>query len=89
MIDIYVCSSDIALLQGFCASLKGVIGPRPGIPAFDEIVDEFCGVIPAREAVGDPKKVYACLRTENEVELPVGIETASNDVGVRILGAWA
>ncbi len=83
MTDTYICATDEAVLAAFCAGFKNVIGPARGRA---ESVDEEGNKFPAR---GDPAKFYACVRCEEALTLPKGIEACEDKTGVVVCGVWA
>lgn len=89
MIDTYVCAASLEALLNFTSQFKDVIPSQKGIPAGTERTDEDGAIVPATEAVGDPDKYYACVRSESTLELPDGVEAVSSNIGEKLLGVWA
>ena len=81
MADNYIKSRDEALLAAFCAGFANAIGPSIGSAS-----GESDGV--AYPAKGDPSFYYACIRSPEPFDLPTGIEHASIDDGVSVVGVF-
>lgn len=81
MMDSYIKSHDADLLAAFCAGFENVIGPSAGAASC-----ESDGV--AYPAKGDPTFYYACVRSPEPFDLPTGIEHASIDDGVSVVGVF-
>lgn len=90
MIDTFICADTIHELIAYCGKFKHVIGPSTGILAQEEMItgDEDI-IIPAREAVGDPYKFYACIRTETTPVIEPHIQIIDPTLGAKIVGIWA
>lgn len=44
---------------------------------------------PSQAAVGDPAKFYTCIRSNEVVIAPEGIEAIDPEIGVAVCGGWA
>lgn len=89
MTDTFICSSDFEGLASFCAPFPNVIPPQKGRPALPETTDEGGSVVPATQAIGDPAKSYACIRSDEALSLPQGIEICEREICVAVVGVWA
>lgn len=87
-IDTYLCASDCETLKKFCDTFSNAIAPHSGRPAEDERIDEEGLHIPAKPALGDPAKFYACIRSSQPFALWEGIEECDAALGVLIVGTW-
>lgn len=89
MIDTYIVSSDLTVLNSFCISFKNILGPSSGRAATVGYTDEFGNEIPSQEQIGDLSKYYACVRSMESPVLPTGIELCDSSTCVALLGDWA
>ncbi len=89
MIDTYVCGETLDALCLVMAEVTNMIGPVQGVEARAAITDADGNVMEAREALGDPSKYYACIRSDAPVTLPDGVVTIDTTLGSRLVGVWA
>lgn len=81
MRDLWMKAADGAVLARFCAGYENVLGPAQGrATALEE-----GGV----SLSGDPDFHYACVRSDESIDLPVGIAEIPPDEGEEVLGVWA
>lgn len=89
MIDTYISADSLESMIAFTAEFSNMIGPVKGIQERGAATDEDGNVIEAREAVGDSSKLYACVRSDKVLTLPVGIAFIDAALGAQIVGVWA
>lgn len=100
-VDSYLVSDDSAALAAFCAQFRNVLGPIHGRAASTKTNED--GTTTEIAAVGDPAKVYACVRTTYPIvqdlelsdgtsvhisNLADGIDIESSTTGAALCGVW-
>ena len=76
LIDTYLCSTDPAALEAFCAPFFNVIGPTQKKPDADK-------------GDGEPALWYAAIRSEDaEAPAPGGLACSAAEAQA-VLGVWA
>lgn len=88
MITTWITSYDLNTLATYCQSFSNFLSPVKGRPAI-EASPEGDPPVEFQAAQGDPSQWYACVRSEEALELPSGINQIAEEEGSPLLGVWA
>lgn len=101
MIDTYIKAKSWADMKAFLVTeidgqlmpnvnFKNIITPMKGREAMEAVgVEGDENYQPALPQVGDPEYWYTCIRSEEAVGLTTGVQEASPDEAIPLIGVWA
>ncbi len=73
----------------FQVTFENVITPIQGRAAVEETTDIDGSTVPAQPACGDPNKWYCCIRSQELITPPEGVEAVDPSEGASVCGVWS
>jgi hypothetical protein len=101
MMDTYIKAKSWAVMKAFLTTevdgqlmpntnFQNIISPMKGRGAIAAVgVEGEENYVPEQPARGDPEYWYTCIRSEEAVTLPLGLDAAAPEEAIPLIGVWA